>query len=179
MGIQKLRAARFKLLYGLYQLSGGDTFKSYSLHDIGQQPGFGRDLTDRIGEYLKEERLIQYQTFGPTIIITHDGVEQVETILSKPKELGTLLRSIGVPSETLDKPLQLRKHSTMADDERAKSAASPQGRDRVFFCYSRDDENWLKDFLKMLVPPMKNKAINVWYDKPTAHTAVRVIPRDK
>lgn len=38
-------------------------------------------------------------------------------------------------------------------------------RDRVFFCYCREDADWLKRLLVMLAPAVRNKTVQIWYDK--------------
>ncbi len=86
MEINELKAARFKFLNHLYELSGGDEMKDYKQSEIGQDLGFDEQLTGLIGQYLKNEGLIEYHAFGPMIGITHDGVNEIEDALSNPDQ---------------------------------------------------------------------------------------------
>ena len=86
MEIHELKAARFKFLNHLYELTGGNEMKQYKESEIGQELGFDKNLTDLIGQYLKNEGLIEYHTFGPMIGITHYGVTEVEDALTNPDQ---------------------------------------------------------------------------------------------
>jgi len=86
MEINELKAARFRFLNHLYELTGGDEMKLYQQSEIGQDLGFDEQLTDLIGQYLKNEGLIEYHAFGPMIGITHDGVSEIEDALSNPDQ---------------------------------------------------------------------------------------------
>lgn len=86
MEINELKAARFKFLNHLYKLTGGDEMKSYQQSEIGQDLGFDEQLTDLIGQYLKNEGLIEYHAFGPMIGITHYGVNEIEDAISNPDQ---------------------------------------------------------------------------------------------
>jgi len=86
MEINELKAARFKFLNHLYKLTGGDEMKWYQQSEIGQDLGFDEQLTDLIGQYLKNEGLIEYHAFGPMIGITHYGVNEIEDALSNPDQ---------------------------------------------------------------------------------------------
>jgi len=86
MNVPDIKAARFSLLKTLYDLTGGSEFKGYDLFELGSRLGYDRELTGRIGQYLKGEALIAYHAMGPQIGITHDGVREVEDALSNPDQ---------------------------------------------------------------------------------------------
>lgn len=86
MEIHELKAARFKFLHHLYKLTGGNEMKWYKEAEIGQELGFDKSLTDLVGQYLKNEGLIEYRASGPMIGITHYGVIEVEDALMNPDQ---------------------------------------------------------------------------------------------
>ena len=85
MEISELRAARFTLLKRLYEVSGGSTHTLWPLKDLGAELGFDEKLYSGIGEYLVNEGLMVYRTFGPRVSITHAGVREVEEALAHPE----------------------------------------------------------------------------------------------
>jgi len=84
--IEEKRKQRFQFLKRLYELSGGDKFKSFEMFEIGKELGFDKKLTANIAQYLEGEMLIEYIAFGGIIAITHNGIVEVEEALSNPDE---------------------------------------------------------------------------------------------
>jgi len=86
MDVDDMRKKRFEFLRKLYELSGGDQLKWFNMQEIGNPLRFKRDLAEKVGMYLKEERLIKFHTCEPNIGITHWGVKVVEEALSNPEK---------------------------------------------------------------------------------------------
>ena len=86
MDINEMKAARFKFLQRLYELTDGDETKPVLIYDIGAEFGFERTVTWRIAQYLRSEELIVYESMGPHVTITHYGVLQIEKALSEPEQ---------------------------------------------------------------------------------------------
>ena len=81
--IEKKRAQRFLYLKRLYELSGGDKFSYFPFLEIGRELGWDDAATNEIIDYLEDERLIHFPTFG-TVSMTHAGVKLIEKALSNP-----------------------------------------------------------------------------------------------
>ncbi|NQE46842.1 hypothetical protein C5S31_12555 [ANME-1 cluster archaeon GoMg2] len=86
INIEDMKKKRFLFLNRLYELSGGFTpmfFKDAS--QIGEDLGFDAALTRNITRYLMEEGLVELLS-GRGILISHQGVREVEMALSNPNE---------------------------------------------------------------------------------------------
>jgi len=73
---------RFPYLKRLYELSSGDTLAYFQFTEIGNELGWTDETTDRITDYLRDDGLIEFPSFG-TVSITHSGVKFVENALRK------------------------------------------------------------------------------------------------
>ena len=85
-GLEELRARRFAFLKALYDAAEGSTRAMVPMDDIGAQLGFDRRECDRIVDYLRGEDLLAVVAFGPTLEITHWGVQEVEEALGAPNQ---------------------------------------------------------------------------------------------
>jgi len=75
-------ALRFLFLEQLYRAAKGDTSEIIDLNDIVDLIGLEREQAVIIMRWLKDERLLDYATFGPTLQITHTGIRVVEDALA-------------------------------------------------------------------------------------------------
>lgn len=86
--IEETRKKRFQFLYRLYELTGGDESKPFSMFEIGEELSFDEDLTIIIEQYLHGEELINHilgcGTSDREIAILHRGVKEIEEALYKP-----------------------------------------------------------------------------------------------
>lgn len=86
--IEEMKEKRFQFLHRLYELTGGDESKLFSMFEIGEERGFDRDLTVKIEQYLYGEELINHRlecgTRDREIAISHWGVRAVEEALGNP-----------------------------------------------------------------------------------------------
>lgn len=86
INIEDMKKKRFLFLNRLYELSNGSTsmfFKDAS--QIGEELEFDAALTRNISRYLMEEGLVNLLS-GRGILISHQGVREVEMALSNPNE---------------------------------------------------------------------------------------------
>ncbi|MEK7396069.1 MAG: hypothetical protein AAB116_03935 [Candidatus Poribacteria bacterium] len=82
--IEEMKKKRFQFLYKLYDITKGDEWGIIPIENIYQELNFDREFALKIAQYLKEEGLLEFMTFGPTIRITHSGVIEIEEAISKP-----------------------------------------------------------------------------------------------
>ncbi|MBN8575247.1 MAG: hypothetical protein J0M05_15135 [Candidatus Kapabacteria bacterium] len=83
--IREIQERRFQFLHKLYELSEGNDLFSIDAFELGNQLGYSHDETNRIDNYLRGEFLVE-GVAGTRISITHHGIVEVETALSKPNE---------------------------------------------------------------------------------------------
>lgn len=84
--VEKKRADRLRVLHGVYGATNGSRSMLVEQSDIVQELALTEDDAEDAIEYLVEEGLLKYETAGPTVSITHEGVRQVEYALGHPKE---------------------------------------------------------------------------------------------
>jgi hypothetical protein len=79
------QAQRYLYLKQLYDLSENNRLAYFPFAEIGEHLGWDVQTSDEISEYLKNEGLIEYPSFG-TVSITHKGVKEIEAALSDPDQ---------------------------------------------------------------------------------------------
>ncbi|MBI5589480.1 MAG: hypothetical protein HY881_03245 [Deltaproteobacteria bacterium] len=85
--IKELRKKRFEFLHLLYKKSGGNSSNIFMEYDdIGKELGFTEEESDKIYHYLNGEGLIKVMAYGGAIVITHEGVVEIENALSAPEK---------------------------------------------------------------------------------------------
>ncbi|GHV79245.1 hypothetical protein AGMMS49944_10360 [Spirochaetia bacterium] len=82
--LEQKKAARFKMLAKLYDLSDGSENAVFNIHEIGELLNFPSELVELTYEYLSSERLIEFKALGGFAAITHYGVIQYESAISVP-----------------------------------------------------------------------------------------------
>lgn len=86
--IEETQKKRFQFLRRLWELTGGDESKLFSMFGIGEELGFDEDSTAKIEQYLHGEKLINHiltcGTHDREIGISHLGVRAVEGDLYNP-----------------------------------------------------------------------------------------------
>ena len=83
--IDELKRKRFQFLHRLYEKSGGNEREMVDEFEFGDELGFDRTETEKITQYLEGEDLIKYEA-RRAIVITHQGIIEVEAALSHPEE---------------------------------------------------------------------------------------------
>ena len=86
--IREIQEQRFRFLHRLYEISEGNELFSIDAFELGEQLGYPHDETDRIDNYLRGENLVE-GVASTRIAITHRGIVEVETALSKPDKSTT------------------------------------------------------------------------------------------
>ncbi len=86
MDVDAVRSDRLTFLDALYELSGADEHKYFSMWEIGEGLEFDRDHTSRIVQYLHGEGLLEHRAIGGIIGITHYGIKEVEEAKSAPDQ---------------------------------------------------------------------------------------------
>lgn len=84
--MQELNRKRFALLHALYDTTEGHRHKIVNLFELAEELEIPRDEAYPIADWLNGEHLLDFQTVGGGIGITHEGIRQVEKALSSPDE---------------------------------------------------------------------------------------------
>lgn len=78
-----MQRKRFQFIKKLFELSEKDQTKFFDGDYIGEQLGFDENSTKSIGDCLDEEKPNK-SLGGDSISITHDGIAEIEEVLSNP-----------------------------------------------------------------------------------------------
>jgi len=109
--IEETRKKRFQFLYRLYELTGGDESKPFSMFEIGKELGFDEDSTVKIEQYLSGEELINPRpgcgTRDREIGISHRGVREIEEAFGNP----------GRPTQYFPAVINITSIGTMTDSQ--------------------------------------------------------------
>jgi hypothetical protein len=84
--VQDIQRKRFDYLKRLYDITEGSEHADVMYLELGAELGLTRPEIDKIYEYLIGEGLIVLVLLAGSIGITHKGIVEVETALSKPDE---------------------------------------------------------------------------------------------
>lgn len=82
--IKELRGYRLRYMHRLYEVTHGNERTNVDMWELGEELGFSRELTERVFQYLRGEGLLK-EISRASIVITHDGVVEVEQALDKPE----------------------------------------------------------------------------------------------
>ena len=82
--IQQAKKDRYRFLYRLYELTGGNRLVFPNMWKIGEELSFEREYTRNIMDYLVQEMLAEYKHGGGGIAITHFGRKEVEEAIQEP-----------------------------------------------------------------------------------------------
>ncbi|WP_437713055.1 hypothetical protein WMF45_45270 [Sorangium sp. So ce448] len=79
---------RYAILRTLYEASGGDQHRYFSLVEIGEHVGVPPEERELAWQYLIGEGLIRSAGMGPDLLvfITHRGRVEIETSMKNPKD---------------------------------------------------------------------------------------------
>lgn len=87
--IEEKRKLRFQFLNLVYEKTEGDKLQSVNMWELGKEFGWDEDTTNLVAQFLEDERLIKHHTMGGNIVITHEGVVEIENALAHPQESTT------------------------------------------------------------------------------------------
>jgi hypothetical protein len=79
-----IKRNRFQFLKKLYEITEGNALCSVNMWELGNELKFTMQTTEPIIQFLVGENLVKYFTLGGNIVITHQGIVQVEKALSDP-----------------------------------------------------------------------------------------------
>lgn len=82
--VQEWQLMRLKFLTRVYEVTRDPMTLGVAMDSLGQELGFSFEITKQVADYLKHERLIEYPMLGLAVKITHDGIVEVEKVLSDP-----------------------------------------------------------------------------------------------
>lgn len=84
--IKKLKQDRFSFLKKVYDTVEGQKGYLVDGFEIGKELGFDREYTKSIFSYLNDEGLIEPMGAGIRLTIAHNGIKEVEELLSEPSK---------------------------------------------------------------------------------------------
>jgi hypothetical protein len=84
MDLKQKKADRFSFLHKAYEAVEGKTTYVIDGWLLGNELGFDRDYSTSIYHYLNDEGLIEPRGAGIRFAITHNGVKEIEEVLSSP-----------------------------------------------------------------------------------------------
>jgi hypothetical protein len=94
--VQDIQRKRFDYLKRLYDKTEGNERADVMYLELGAELGLTRPEIDKIFEYLMGEGLIVVVLLAGSIGITHKGIVEVETALSKPNEPTTYYPPVNI-----------------------------------------------------------------------------------
>lgn len=86
MDIKKIKQDRFAFLHKVYELVKGRTGYALDGWEVGRELDFEKEYTTNIFYYLNEEGLVEPMGSGIRLAITHNGIKEIEEVLSDPNE---------------------------------------------------------------------------------------------
>ncbi len=84
MDIKKIKQDRFSFLNRVYEECNGKQNYMINGWDIGKALNFDKDYSTDIYNYLKSEGLVNPIGAGINLVITHNGIKEIERALSEP-----------------------------------------------------------------------------------------------
>lgn len=109
--IRELQRSRFAYLAALYDRTNGSRSTAVDAFALGEELGLDRETTQKVFQYLRDEGLIEFRAFGPTIALTHYGIQQVERARMYPNEPTDHFQPINVifARDIINSPIQQGK----------------------------------------------------------------------
>lgn len=84
--VERRRADRFRYLKEACEATEWDIHNGVDMWDIGRSLGFLEPETERIVQYLVDEKLMAYVALGGIVRVTHEGIKEVEWAITSPSE---------------------------------------------------------------------------------------------
>ncbi len=84
--IEEKRKLRFQFLNSVYEKTEGNKLQSVNIFELGKELGWDKNTTNLTLQYLVGEGLIKHYTMDGGIVITHNGVVEIEDALTHPQE---------------------------------------------------------------------------------------------
>ena len=82
--LEQKQKDRYAILRALYDLTSGRKNAPFPLPAIAEKAGVEGDEAQDAAEYLLDEGVVTFMSFGPTVGITHAGVVEIEATLRPP-----------------------------------------------------------------------------------------------
>lgn len=158
--ITELKRKRFQFLHRLYQVTKGEK-KAVDTWKLAEGLGLTDDETRSVVRHLKEENLIGFVAPGSVgaIFITHQGIIQIENVLSNLEELTRYRPAVNTinTQQTINSQTQQRIRHRIETEVKNFQVKQPQ----IFLCYAREDEERVKNLYQRL----SDEGFKPWMDK--------------
>jgi hypothetical protein len=85
--LEERQKNRWLMLRKVYEMTGGrsDTY-FVNMYKVGEQLGWDREKTELAFDYLEGESLLKAKYLGGGIVLTHQGVKEVEEAATNPEK---------------------------------------------------------------------------------------------
>jgi hypothetical protein len=77
---------RYRFLESVHDTTDGDRFRPTNVADVAAALGLSKEAADGIAQYLVDEGLLKWHSFGGFIAITHAGRKEVEQARREPAQ---------------------------------------------------------------------------------------------
>ncbi len=85
--LEERQKNRWLMLQKVYEITKGRAEKySVNMYVVGEQLGWDREKTEAAYDYLRGEGLLKMMNFGGNMVLTHQGVREVEEALASPEK---------------------------------------------------------------------------------------------
>jgi hypothetical protein len=85
--LEERQKNRWLMLQKVYEITGGRADRySVNIYAIGEQLGWDREKTEATYDYLRGEGLLKMMNFGGNMVLTHQGVREVEEAETNPEK---------------------------------------------------------------------------------------------
>ena len=77
---------RYRFLESVHDTTDGDRFRPTNVADVAAAVGLSKEAAEGIAQFLVDEGLLKWHSFGGFIVITHAGRKEVEQARREPAE---------------------------------------------------------------------------------------------
>ncbi|WP_310485803.1 hypothetical protein [Chamaesiphon sp. VAR_48_metabat_403] len=85
--IEERQKNRWLMLQKIYEITGGRSERcSINMYVVGEKLGWDREKTEATYDYLRGEGLLKMMNFGGNMVLTHQGVREVEEAAANPEK---------------------------------------------------------------------------------------------
>jgi len=72
---------RYRFLESVHDTTDGDRFRPTNVAEVAAVVGLSKEAAEGIAQFLVDEGLLKWHSFGGFIVITHAGRKEVEWVM--------------------------------------------------------------------------------------------------
>lgn len=154
---------RLKFLARVYEVTRDPMTLGVAMDSIGQELGFSFEITKQVADYLKHEGLIEYPMLGLAVKITHDGIVEVEKVLSDPPIPTEHFPASVISQYKTARFFDVVENKRKDDIEVILANNHPDNADfDVFISHASEDKD---SFVRPFAEKLRSMGLRVWYDE--------------